>query len=42
MKRIIIFVLLTALVSSCKTKKASCEAYGENTYPATKKIYKSK
>ena len=42
MKKIIMFVLLAAVVSSCKTKKASCEAYGENTYPATKKISKSK
>ena len=42
MKYFVTLICLSALLSSCKTKKASCEAYGENTYPATKKIYKSK
>jgi hypothetical protein len=42
MKYFVTLLSLAALLSSCKVKKASCEAYGENTYPAKKIISKSK
>lgn len=42
MKKNLFILFIAFCLTGCATKKTKCEAYGSNTYPATKNISKAK